>query len=637
MATTPTSNQIPSESPQDLKFNAGKIDEFVTSLALQYIDRFGGTHYTIEGLKQLALQQIYNLGWNTVGTFQDGAMVTAPGDILQDESTGVWYRWDDPTTLPKTIPVDSTPESTGGIGDGKWLAVDVSDVFRKEIATSTGAGLVGYGAETVESALSTLPSGKNVYDLIIVYGQSNAVGWGQDTPGFPSAIHDKAQYFNPVTNVIGKIIKTMPSSSGQTSTGHGWASFANEYIRLTGRGVVVVNGAYGGVAIADLAKPATPGTTLYDKLTSAVNNAKSQMTASNLPLGNTYAIWNQGEQDAVVDTNASAYRTALVNMIENFTSDFGIKKFLIQLLGSCYNYTSEYKVVRIQQAQIDTAAIRTDTLLVSNLQSKFTQNNGMLQVDNVHYTQRGYNLSGQQSAQKLASLNFNELAESDLGTDTYGGLLTSGRRRTRLSHVRVKKTSSGWGVYSENDPSGSYTQQFVDGADLANNNTVRIPFVGTIAPYYSGEVITPNRAMQIYNLTVTGDPVTIDSTNGIYGRDYRFLANLSFTVNTSGGISVVGGDAQLLNLVNKCVVATTSGSTVILTLQAGATTQYPTATSFGAGSVSLSGTSGTTVTVSFTGGSPGAIIRWDAVPVNLDVVPNGSQFSATNFIGNQSD
>ncbi|MGA4664398.1 hypothetical protein ACK6SE_03240 [Enterobacter ludwigii] len=58
MATQPTQNPVPSESPRDLKFNAGKIDEFVTSLAEWYIDRFGIKHYTIEGLKQLVLEQI---------------------------------------------------------------------------------------------------------------------------------------------------------------------------------------------------------------------------------------------------------------------------------------------------------------------------------------------------------------------------------------------------------------------------------------------------------------------------------------------------------------------------------------------------------------------------------------------------
>jgi hypothetical protein len=62
MTTQPTNLPVPIESPRDLKFNAGKIDEFVTSMALQYIDRFGNSHYTIEGLKQLVPQQLNNLG-----------------------------------------------------------------------------------------------------------------------------------------------------------------------------------------------------------------------------------------------------------------------------------------------------------------------------------------------------------------------------------------------------------------------------------------------------------------------------------------------------------------------------------------------------------------------------------------------
>ncbi|MCR3693472.1 hypothetical protein M8449_26735, partial [Citrobacter freundii] len=135
MSTTPTNQPVPSEKPQDLKFNAGKIDEFVTSMAQQYIDRFGHAHYTIEGLKQLVL----NLGWNPVGSFQGGATVNTAGDIIQDESTGVWYRWDDIATLPKTIPSGSTPDSTGGTGEGKWQAVDVSDVLRKQISDPDGA------------------------------------------------------------------------------------------------------------------------------------------------------------------------------------------------------------------------------------------------------------------------------------------------------------------------------------------------------------------------------------------------------------------------------------------------------------------------------------------------------------------
>ncbi|WP_192798444.1 GDSL-type esterase/lipase family protein [Enterobacter hormaechei] len=143
MATQPTNLSVPSESPRDLKFNAGKIDEFVTSLVNTYVDRFGNEHYTIEGLKQLVLKQIYSLGWNLKGSFQGGGVVENPGDLLQDTSTDVWYRWDDLTSLPKTVPPESTPASAGGTGTGKWQPVDIADVLRKDLAKPTGAEMIG--------------------------------------------------------------------------------------------------------------------------------------------------------------------------------------------------------------------------------------------------------------------------------------------------------------------------------------------------------------------------------------------------------------------------------------------------------------------------------------------------------------
>ncbi|MGM3312835.1 hypothetical protein ACS136_28935, partial [Enterobacter hormaechei subsp. steigerwaltii] len=121
MATQPTNLPVPSESYRDLKYNAGKIDEFVTSLTLQYIDRFGNAHYTIEGLRWLAQQAIAQYGWIPVGTFQDGATLTTPNQILKDETDGEYYRWDG--AFPKLVPSGSTPSTSGGTGVGAWLSV----------------------------------------------------------------------------------------------------------------------------------------------------------------------------------------------------------------------------------------------------------------------------------------------------------------------------------------------------------------------------------------------------------------------------------------------------------------------------------------------------------------------------------
>ncbi|EMJ6429714.1 hypothetical protein RJO18_002697 [Enterobacter hormaechei] len=148
MATQPTNLPVPSESYRDLKYNAGKIDEFVTSLTLQYIDRFGNAHYTIEGLRWLAQQAIAQYGWIPVGTFQDGATLTLPNQILKDTTDGAYYRWDG--VLPKTVPSGSTPSTSGGTGVGAWLSVGDSTLRAmlaapggdKHIGSSWGGGSV---------------------------------------------------------------------------------------------------------------------------------------------------------------------------------------------------------------------------------------------------------------------------------------------------------------------------------------------------------------------------------------------------------------------------------------------------------------------------------------------------------------
>lgn len=142
MATQPTNQPVPSESPRDLKFNAGKIDEFVTSMARQYIDRFGYAHYTIEGLRWVAQQAIAKFGYITMDSFQAGATLTLPNQVLRDTSTGEYYRWDG--VFPKVVPAGSTPDSTGGIGQGAWVGVGDASL-RADLAKPTGAALVGFG------------------------------------------------------------------------------------------------------------------------------------------------------------------------------------------------------------------------------------------------------------------------------------------------------------------------------------------------------------------------------------------------------------------------------------------------------------------------------------------------------------
>lgn len=152
MSTTPTNQPVPSETPQDLKFNAGKIDEFVTSMSQQYIDRFGEAHYTIEGLRWMAQQAIAAFGYITLDSFEDGNTLTLPNQVLRLEATGEYYRWDG--VFPKDVPAGSTPDSTGGVGIGAWVSVgDASLRSALGSHTTPGASLVSLPNGTVNDAI----------------------------------------------------------------------------------------------------------------------------------------------------------------------------------------------------------------------------------------------------------------------------------------------------------------------------------------------------------------------------------------------------------------------------------------------------------------------------------------------------
>lgn len=126
MATTPTNKPIPSEDPRDLKFNAGKIDEVVSGDNHYYTDRFGVRRWTIAGFQHTSEEAIRNYGYITMDSFEDGATLTLPNQVLRYEATGEYYRWDG--ELPKTVPASSTPESAGGVGIDAWLSIGYATI-----------------------------------------------------------------------------------------------------------------------------------------------------------------------------------------------------------------------------------------------------------------------------------------------------------------------------------------------------------------------------------------------------------------------------------------------------------------------------------------------------------------------------
>lgn len=96
------------------------------------------TNKTLDGLENLYNQAISQVGYITMDSFEDGATLTLPNQVLRYKSTGEYYRWDG--KLPKTVPTDSTPETAGGVGLGAWVSVGDA-ALRSELASVNGATL----------------------------------------------------------------------------------------------------------------------------------------------------------------------------------------------------------------------------------------------------------------------------------------------------------------------------------------------------------------------------------------------------------------------------------------------------------------------------------------------------------------
>ncbi|WP_140186800.1 phage tail protein [Providencia stuartii] len=85
-------------------------------------------------------------GSGTVGNFQKGLEgineLTSKEQLIFDDSTGITYRWDGP--YPKNVPANSTPITTGGIGDGAWLIASISEIFAIAVSNNIPYSTIEY-------------------------------------------------------------------------------------------------------------------------------------------------------------------------------------------------------------------------------------------------------------------------------------------------------------------------------------------------------------------------------------------------------------------------------------------------------------------------------------------------------------
>lgn len=98
------------------------------------------TNKTLDGLENLYNQAISQVGYITMDSFEDGATLTLPNQVLRYKATGEYYRWDG--ELPKIVPASSTPDSTGEVKLGAWVSVGDASL-RSNLSENNGFSLIG--------------------------------------------------------------------------------------------------------------------------------------------------------------------------------------------------------------------------------------------------------------------------------------------------------------------------------------------------------------------------------------------------------------------------------------------------------------------------------------------------------------
>lgn len=127
-----TGNPVPSAALEDMADNAKVLDQMVNKTEGNVTDRTGTVRRSFQ-------QIIMDMGFEPIsGSFQTGATLTQRNQVLQDETTGVFYSWNGVIPVGgKIIPVGSTPVTSGGIGVGAW--VDRTDVTLRHEISGVGA------------------------------------------------------------------------------------------------------------------------------------------------------------------------------------------------------------------------------------------------------------------------------------------------------------------------------------------------------------------------------------------------------------------------------------------------------------------------------------------------------------------
>lgn len=176
MTTFKTGNAIGSTAVKDLYDNAENLDYATNDKAArQWTDRLGVERKTWYGMEQDFQDFLVRSGYDPIGDYAAGLEITARNQVFRKD--GEMYRVSAALELPYTTTGDWATEGS--------LFVAVGDaVLRQQLSDGStpglGAGMVGYGASTVDQAVTSIEASQVDLQQDVVTAQADIADLQED-------------------------------------------------------------------------------------------------------------------------------------------------------------------------------------------------------------------------------------------------------------------------------------------------------------------------------------------------------------------------------------------------------------------------------------------------------------------------
>jgi Carbohydrate esterase, sialic acid-specific acetylesterase len=246
-----------------------------------------------------------------------------------------------------------------------------------------------------------LKAGSEV-DLVMFMGQSNMSGTGEsdkapvviDGAGYEfRAISDPTKLY-PIEEPFGENENNEEGvNDGDIKTGSLVSSFVNSYYSGSGVPVVAVSASAGGSTLHSWRKD---GVLLPDAV-NRYNTAKEWLIDNGYTIRHSYMVWLQGESDGNKQTTKEEYITSIKDSV-SVMQENGIEKCFIIRIGIRTEEPGMYDT--IIEAQTELCRDNEDFILISTKAVEL-EHLGLMR-DEVHYTQGGLNLIGEEAGANMA-------------------------------------------------------------------------------------------------------------------------------------------------------------------------------------------------------------------------------------------